>query len=130
MLFQIGDWLVRQCTNGICNHHGIYLGPWWPHRYAVIHNDKNGGVRIVSFFEFAAGQPVYLKARCDWREREMVVLRALSLLRHPYGLIRFNCEDFVKYAHTGTTGSQQVMAAMLIGGLLFGILSRPGESGS
>ncbi len=99
MWVQVGDKLRRSGPLGSV-HAGVY----------VVHNNKDGGVELVYFATFRAGQVVNvtpLSAQSGY-EREQMASRALPLLGQKYDLANFNCEHLVSYAQMGIPTSPQL----------------------
>lgn len=96
---EIGD-TVR--VAGLFPHVGIFVGPNGGYADGVVHNDKNGGVRLASFAEFTGGRPwQVVSLPRPWHERLEIVEQALSLIGTQYDLLSFNCEHFVNLVKTG-----------------------------
>lgn len=122
MRLQIGDKLRVPVRLGVY-HYGIYVGPCGPYGEDVVHNDKGGGVQLVGFRIFAAGQPVQVVSRArSWYEGWVIRDRALSLVGTRYDLLNFNCEHAANYAEAGVAFSPTLRGSAflgLVGGLVW-----------
>ena len=101
-------------------HHGIVRRLLFvPVGFAVeiIHNTKGGGVAVVDWHEFAAGNPVLLHRRPESVYAADVVARAEANIGKPYYLFAQNCEHFASFAFSGQAESETVKAAgwMVVG---------------
>ena len=115
MELAIGDKLRIVAPLGFY-HYGIYVGRRGAHGEDVIHNNKSGGVELVSLEDFAAGLPVEIaeRGRYSFHEREAIARRALSLVGREYRLIDFNCEHAANYALTGVATSPAIAAVVTL----------------
>ena len=92
--------------------YSVSQGPWGAYEIAIVHNTKQGGVRVVSWAEFAQGQPVRLRRRPVSAEHARLILdRATRLLYHPYDLWRANCEHFTDFCYNGLRGESSTLQA-------------------
>lgn len=126
MRLEIGDKL--QASRGLYYHYGIYVGHCGPYGEDVVHNDKDGGVRLVHWETFAAAQPVEVVWRApSWYAGWMVRGRAVSLLGKQYDLLNFNCEHLANYAQSGAPASPQlagIVVLSIVGALALAAISR------
>jgi hypothetical protein len=92
----------------------------------IIHNSKRGdGVSVVSWEEFAQGQPVRRRRRPASPEHTRQILAlAESTTGHPYSWNAANCEHFTDWCYNGGTHSQSetLQAGFVVAGVLaFGL---------
>lgn len=113
---RVGDKIWTPSRFGsVIQHYGIFIG-WRDGVRMVVHNAKSGGVELVTFDVFSAGQPVYIEQRAQAGFEEAVVERALSYLGTPYDLFTFNCEHFATEAQgEARTSKQLVKGAIGVG---------------
>jgi len=117
---QIGD-MIRIDRPGY-KHVGVYVGAQWPSQWDVIHNQKGGGVKLISLAAFSDGCPVFIhqKTQGDHYQRQQIVQRALQLIGTKYDLLNFNCEHAANLAQNGKAESPQLKGFVLLTLLLIG----------
>jgi hypothetical protein len=113
---QIGDRLVR--GKGVfTKHHGVYAG---------IHDgialaaecQVNIGVHYVPLTEYLKWDAAnLLRIERFYGDRSQITARINAVVGTPYDLLKFNCEHFAEYIHTGAVRSKQVENAFLVLGL-------------
>lgn len=100
----------------------------------VIHNSKRGGgVCVVSWEEFAQGQPVNLRRRPTSAEHAKQILSLAShahQARQSYIWNLANCEHFTDWCYNGGTQAQSETlqaGVMVVGVLALGLAALAGE---
>lgn len=106
---QAGDWVrVYSSRYGVW-HHGIVRRL---HIVAtgiaveIVHNNKEHGVGVADWYDFASGNIVHLHQRAVSLEHAAeVVRRAEANIGKPYALFAQNCEHFASFAFFGKAES-------------------------
>lgn len=96
---------------------GIFCGMYgdehvvWRKALGVMAENSPPAVRIVSYADFARGNPTRIVSRdMTAAGRDLAVQRALSRVgEHGYSLTGWNCEHFATWCATGIAASQQVI---------------------
>jgi hypothetical protein len=122
--------------HGIAHRGLVYRfieGPLGVEAIEIIHNSKSGGgVCVVSWEDFAQGQPVRLRRRPSSPEHaRQIIALADSVKGHPYDAGKANCEHFTDWCYNGGTQakSETLQAGVLVGSLalVLGIAAFAGD---
>lgn len=110
---QPADVLVIPKALGTVEHYVVYLGINESGQEVYIENAPDGGVQILSIYQFLEqnqGCRVsrFRKFSGNAIERNEAVKRAISLVSTKYKLFNFNCESFANYVQNGVPFSKQV----------------------
>ena len=113
-------------------HKGMVEFPDWFSGERFIHSSKGRRVEISSRQSFAGNRPIVVlwTPQNKWQQ-EAALARMRSIIGLPYDLFEANCEHVINWALTGEPRSEQLVAgvaAVLIGGLVVGLLSLAKES--
>lgn len=107
----IGDRIYR--SKGLVMHVGVVVG-----HDLVAHNSPDNNVEVVSMKQFSQGKKVELKRS---NGVDPIVLNAklqcISEEKRSYCPIKFNCEHFANELLGTKDGSEQLLAALLVGSL-------------
>ena len=121
---QPGDWVRVYSSRFGVWHHGIVRRLIYvPGGIAVeiIHNTKGSNVAVVDWYEFAAGNPVFLNRRPESAAHAAYVFaRAEANIGKPYYLFAQNCEHFASFAFTGEAESKTLQG---VGWIAAGVLT-------
>jgi hypothetical protein len=80
-------------------------GPLGVQTIEIIHNSKRGGgVCVVSWEDFAQGQPVRCRRRpSSTQHAQQIIALADRVKGHPYDAAKANCEHFTDWCYNGGT---------------------------
>lgn len=122
--FNKGDHL--RVDRGAYDHEGIYVGDGRVVHYSEPWPGAGKGDAVIqetSLAEFARGGQVRIdpSTRAGFPRSEMVRRARSRIGESRYDLLKNNCEHFAAWVRTGESSSDQVQAAMVVGGaVLYG----------
>ena len=108
-----GDWVRVYVPRLGVWHHGIVRWLYYVQNgiaVQIVHNDKNRGVSVIDWYEFADGNDIFLHARPSQGHAQAVVTRANANIGKPYYFFAQNCEHFASFAFTGEAKSESMRA--------------------
>ena len=113
--YEPGDYLRVVRPGSLLHHDGIYDGDGW-----VIHVDKGRTGQRVPIWEYAGGGLPEVMSRPPTHEDvRATIVRARSLIGHPYDALFSNCEHLATFARAGVAFSPTVrrlaVAATVVG---------------
>lgn len=118
--FAPGTVIARQYLGYV--HLGLLSDSLWgPDRTVFEFSAEAGGFRERSLTNFADGGQVVVIGYPSNLAPTEVMHRARSLTGHPYSLLGFNCEHFVRLAHGLQPESPQVRGWALLGLAMAGL---------
>jgi hypothetical protein len=113
----IGDWVrVYVPWLGVW-HHGIVRRLYSVRNgiaIEIVHNDKNRGVTVIDWYDFANGNNIFLHKRPSQELAQAVVARASANIGKHYHFFAQNCEHFASFAFTGKANSESMQALGVI----------------
>jgi hypothetical protein len=123
----VGDWVRVYVPQLGMWHHGIVRSLYHTQNgiaVEIVHNDKNRGVSVIDWHDFANGNEIFLHKRPNQEFARAVVARADANIGKAYHLFAQNCEHFASFAFTGEAKSDsvQVLGAIAVFVLIIGFL--------
>jgi hypothetical protein len=110
--------ISRPKKNGVGTHFGVHFPNGVVYDFTF-----DEGLRQITLDQFSEGARVVVVREIPWHMMRIVRARLDELGRNPrtYNLLAWNCETFAEWLASGVSKSEQVVDAILLGGIIIAL---------